>query len=233
MDTHSSHHDLLAGLNRSNLKTQTIQFMRQGKPWQADLLLVKVNGCLGVVKDYSKRPWLYRTLVGMISTRREGIIYKKLHGIPGIPRLLGKLDRYALVIEYIPGQDATRLKPGLVGSEFFGRLQTTVDQVHSRGIVLCDLRHMANIIVSDRGEPYLVDFCTAFQKGSRRNLFKSWLYHLFRQDDLLGIAKLKKHLAPELLSEEERVRLERGIFLQGPVIRIRNFVRKWLKKLVC
>jgi serine/threonine protein kinase len=232
MTAHYAHQDLLAELNRSNLKSQTVQYMRRGKPWQADLLLVRLNGKLGVVKDYSKRPWLYRIAVGMVSTWREKVVYQKLQGLPGVPRLFGKLDRYALVVEYIPGKDASQVKPGLVGPEFFNKLQKIVDRIHERGIVLCDLRHTANIIVSDQGEPYLVDFCTAFERGSQLNIFKKWLYQLFHQDDLLGIIKLKKHLAPDLLSDEERWRLERGIFLQGPAIRLRNFSRRWLKKLV-
>lgn len=227
-----SFHDLLSGLSRSNLENQTVRYVRRGKPWQADLLLVKLNGNLGLVKDYSKTPWLYRMFVGRVSTWRERAIYQKLHGLPGIPRYFGRLDRYALVVEYIPGQAASQVKPGLVGPEFFDRLQSVVDRIHQRGIVLCDLRHTANIIVSDQGEPFLVDFCTAFERGSRWNIFKKWIYDLFHQDDLLGIAKLKKHLAPELLSDEERDKLERGLFLQGPAIRIRNFSRKWLKKLV-
>ena len=227
-----SFHDLLSGLSRSNLENQTVRYVRRGKPWQADLLLVKLNGNLGLVKDYSKRPWLTRMFVGRVSTWRERAIYQKLQGLPGIPRFFGRLDRYALVVEYIPGQAASQVKPGLVGTEFFDRLQSVVDRIHQRGIVLCDLRHTANIIVSDRGEPFLVDFCTAFERGGRWNIFKKWLYDLFHQDDLLGIAKLKKHLAPELLSDEERDKLERGLFLQGPAIRIRNFSRKWLKKLV-
>ncbi len=195
-------------------------------------MLVKMNGKLGLVKDYSKRPWLYRWCVGLISTRRERSIYRKLQGVRGIPRLYGRLDRYALVMEYIPGKDASKVKPGLVGPEFFEQLEGVVHRVHGRGVVLCDLRHMANIIVSDDGQPYLVDFCTAFERGGRWNIFKRWLFGIFYQDDLLGIIKAKKNLAPELVSPDELVRLERGVFLQKPAIRLRNFGRRWLKRLV-
>jgi serine/threonine protein kinase len=232
MTVQYSYQNLLRELSRSNLEEHTVQYIRRGKPWQADLLLVKLNGKLGVVKDYSKRPWLYRIAVGMVSTWRESVIYRRLQGLPGVPRLFGKLDRYALVVEYIPGKDASQVKPGLVGPEFFYKLEKVVDHIHKQGVVLCDLRHIANIIVSDTGDPYLVDFGTAFGRGGRWNIFKKSLYHLFHQDDLLGIIKLKKHLAPDLLSQEERQRLERGVFLQGPAIRFRNFSRKWLKKLV-
>ena len=114
-----SFHDLLSGLSRSNLENQTVRYVRRGKPWQADLLLVKLNGNLGLVKDYSKRPWLTRMFVGRVSTWRERAIYQKLQGLPGIPRFFGRLDRYALVVEYIPGQAASQVKPGLVGPEVF------------------------------------------------------------------------------------------------------------------
>lgn len=216
-------------LSRGDLERQTVQFIRRGEPWQADLLLVQINGKLGFVKDYSRRPWFFRCAVGAIATWREGAIYQRLQGLPGIPKLYGRLDRYALVIEYVPGLPATKVKPGLVPPEFFDQLRQVVSEVHERGIVLCDLRHTANIIVSDAGKPYLVDFCTAFERGSRYNPIKKWLYEIFRKDDMLGVIKAKKRLAPDLVSERERTLLDRGIFLQGAAICLRDFSRKWIK----
>ena len=223
---------LLAGLNRANLEKMTVRYLRHGKPWQPDLLLVGLNGTRGVVKDYSKRSWLFRVTVGWLSASREEMAYGKLQGLSGVPQFLGRLDRYALVTEYIPGCNAAEVPPGVVGPEFFEKLEDMVDRIHQKGIVLCDLRHISNTVVSDKGDPYLLDFCTAFERGRAWNPLRRGLYSLFFQDDLLGVLKLKKHLAPQLFSLEDEVKLKKGVFLQGPAIRIRNFARKWLKKLL-
>ena len=204
-DFYSKNGDLLAGLNRSNLEKMTLRPMRPGKPWQPDLFLVQMNGRLGVVKDYSKRPWLYRVAVGWISARREEIFYGKLQGVPGIPQFLGRLDRYALAMEYIPGSSASRVPPGVVGPEFFEKLDRVLDQVHQKGIVLCDLRHISNIVISEKGEPYLLDFCTAFERGSRWNILKRGLYHLFYQDDKPQVSQPPgKHRDPILIGDTDQ-----------------------------
>jgi len=87
-------------------------------------------------------------------------------------------------------------------------------------------------MISKDGEPYLIDFCTAFERGSRWSFFRNWLHGIFSQDDYLGLAKLKRHLAPELLTAEEAERLDRGLFLQHEAVAIRNFCVRWLKQLV-
>ena len=45
---------------------------------------------------------------------------------------------------------------------FFDRLRSIVDQIHARGIVVCDLRNRKNVMVTNASDPYVIDFCTAF-----------------------------------------------------------------------
>jgi hypothetical protein len=51
------------------------------------------------------------------------------------------------------------------------------------------------------------------------------------KDDLLGLGKLKKNLAPELLSDKERQGLEKGLFLQRQAIAVRDITKRLLKKM--
>ena len=220
------------GISRDNLRDRVTEELRKGKPWQPDILLVKGHSGPVVVKDYHHRPFLYRAFVGLFSIWHENRMYRKLAGISGIPQCYGKLDRHAIVLEYIPGRNASKLSVGQVTPDFFVRLQKIVDQVHARGIVLCDLRNRKNVMVTDRLEPYIIDLCTAFQRGSRWNLPKNFLFDLFYQDDLLGVAKLKKKVAPELLSPEEAGKLSEGLFLQREAMAVRDFCVRWLKKMV-
>ena len=137
-----------------------------------------------------------------------------------------------MVIEYIEGRNASKVKPGELPHEFFHRLERIVDAVHERRIVLCDLRNKKNIMVAKNGEPYLIDLCTAFGRGWGWNPIRNWIYGIFYQDDHLGLAKLKRQLAPELLAPGEADRLDRGLFMQKEAMAVRNFCVRWLKQLV-
>lgn len=221
---------MLSGLTRDSLSNHTVEVLRQEKPWKPDILLVQVNGQQAVVKDYACRGWLYR-LYGTWSTWREAYFYQKLAGLSGVPAYYGKLDRHALVIEYIPGKNASIYRPGELPSRFFNQVQAILDRIHERGVVLCDMRNDKNILVSEKFEPYLIDYSAAIEKKNNWNPIRRWLFSTFMQDDLLGLAKLKKNLAPELLSEGERQGLEEGLFLQRQAIAVRNIAKRVLKKL--
>jgi hypothetical protein len=217
------------GLKRSEIEGCLQHYIRKGVLWKPDILLVKKDARLAVVKDYAYQPFLYRFFVGMLANHREIRIYRRLKGVPGIPRNYGSVDRYALLLSYIPGRNTGECLPGELDPSFFSRLREIVDAIHARGVVLCDLRNTKNIMVGDEGEPYIVDLCTAFRRGGRLSVLRNFLFDIFYQDDLLGIAKLKKNLAPDLLNEEERKKLERGLIFQAQAIRTRNLARRVLK----
>jgi hypothetical protein len=222
----------LDGINRDSLRSKVIEEIRKGNPWKPDILLVKGDSGPMVIKDYYDRPFLYRVFVGLFSIWQENRMYQKLAGINGIPICYGKIDRYAIGLEFIQGRTASRLQAGEVKPVFFTRLRSIIDEIHARGIVLCDMRNKKNVLVTDTLEPYIIDLCTAFQYGGWWNFPKNFMFRIFYQDDLLGIAKLKKKLAPELLSSDEVEKLEKGLFLQRESMVIRDFCVRWLKKLV-
>lgn len=221
-----------AVLSREAIVESRARYVRRGRPWQPDILLVEHDGRSVIVKDYAPRKWIYRVGVGLYSVWREATVYQTLAGIPGVPRFLGRIDRYALATEYIPGKGAGEAQPGEVGEAFFNRLHATVDAVHGRGVALCDLRNMNNVLISERGEPYVIDFAAAIRRGARWNVVLNGLFRLFSQDDRLGVIKLKRRLAPYLVTAEESKRYRKGVFMQSQAIAVRNWGRRWLKRLV-
>jgi serine/threonine protein kinase len=221
---------MLPGLTRDSLLDHRVEVLRQEQPWKPDILLVEAKGRRAIVKDFAQRGWLYR-VYGIWSTWREAYFYQKLAGLPGIPAYYGKLDRYALVIEYIPGKNASKYRPGELPHQLFDQLQTILDRVHERGVVLCDMRNDKNILVSEKFEPYVIDYGAAIEKKNGWNPIRRWLFSVFMKDDLLGLAKLKKNLAPELLSDKERQGLEKGLFLQRQAIAVRDITKRLLKKM--
>ncbi len=220
-----------AALTREAIMRARPTYLRHGRPWQPDILLLEHDGRRVIVKDYAPRKWIYRVVVGLISVAREAMIYRLLAGIPGVPRFVGQVDCYALATEYVPGKGGGEAAPGDVDDTFFTRLSSTVDAIHARGVVLCDLRNMNNVLVSERGEPVLIDFAAGLRRGARWNLPLNAIVGLFAQDDRLGVIKLKQRLAPHLVTPEESRRYREGVFMQRPVIAVRDWGKRWLKRL--
>ena len=220
------------GIDRSNLEKKIIREIRKGRPWEPDIWLVEGNTKRVIIKDYRSRSFLYREGIGLISVWNEARMYAKLKGIEGVPECYGKLDRHAIALQYIQGRNASEVSRGELSKEFFTKLRNTVDSVHQRGVVLCDLRNKKNVMVTDRYEPFVIDLCTAFHRGSRWNIVRRFLFGIFFQDDLLGIIKLKSKRSPHLLSKEEEEKLNRGVMFQKEAVAVRNFCVRWLKKMV-
>jgi len=221
-----------AALTRAELGRQTSELLRAGRYWQPDLVLVQWQGRRYVVKDYRARPPLYRWSVGALATCRESKNYRRLAGLPGIPAFGGRIDRYALAVEFIPGRNADRFTQGELPAAFFPELRTIIQGVHDRGVVLGDLRNSKNIMVTEQGRPVLIDFSTGFGRGGWWNPLQRWLYRIFEQDDFLGVAKLKRRYAPELMTDEERRALEEGLPFERPAHALRDAFKHIVKRLV-
>ncbi len=178
-------------LTRSNLHDYVRRRIRPGGGTRPALLLLEDRGRRAVVKDYRPSSWLLRTLVGPWLISREARVYRVLSGTPGVPRLIGILDRHALVVEHIAGRSCADYEDGALPPEFFARLQRIVEGIHARGVVHCDLKNRSNIVVADRGRPYIVDFASAFTRGGSLALLRRYAFDRFRNDDLRAVVKAK------------------------------------------
>jgi len=219
----------LETLTRESL--HPVDNISSGKQAEANIWLAKVNDQLVAVKDYHLKGTLFKLLFGRWLIRREFEIYKKLQGIKGIPNVYKLLDKDAFILEYIVGIDCSKMAKGSIPEVFFSHLKCLIDEIHSHGVVHCDLKKRANIIITNGYQPYLVDFATSFTKGSRFNFIRNWFYKQFYQDDLNGIAKLKKKVAPHLLTPEEEDNLSKRLFLELEIRFLRKHVRRWIKRL--
>ena len=182
---------------------------RRGGGTRPEVLLVEIDGQPAVLKDYARSdPW-FRRLVGPLSARREARALERLDGLAGVPRLLGRPARDALLLEYIPGVTARELKRGAVSAEFFERFYRLVAAIHSRGVAHCDLRSTGNILLGPNGEPHAVDFVAHFKQGEWWNPLTRWIFRKFCHADRTAVARLKRSLAPELLTAQEQADLAR------------------------
>ena len=209
--------------------------LRPGRRTQAELGLVRGAGAgpvdgdsgLAVLKDYAAAGWLFRAIVARWLIAHEASIYLRLQGLPGIPRIYGRVGPLALLRQYIPGLDAGRFHPGELPDSFFAEVAGLVEAMHRRGVVHCDLRNCRNILVAEGPRPYLVDFAAAFSRGWSLDLPRAWLHWMFHQADLTAVAKLKRRLAPHLLTAADR----RALTRMGPVERVARALRDLLRLL--
>jgi hypothetical protein len=174
-----------------------------GKP---DLNQVKMAGRSLMVKDVGRKTFFLRWTLGLWLIHKEWKIYSRLTGIKGIPRPVERVDRFAFAMEFIPGRPILRGES--LPPSFFSDLEQVLGGVHARGVVHMDLRHKGNILVSEKGDPYLIDFNSSFA-FKEKGLLRRYLFPLLRRVDDGGLLKLKKRIAPALLTSEELAFLKR------------------------
>lgn len=166
------------------------------------------DGGRAVVKDFRTCPLFWRATYGRILTWRETRAYARLVGIEGIPRFLGRLDRYAVALEWAPGVPIAKCPKGSLGVETFDRLAAIVRAMHERGVVHMDLRQRKNILIDETGAPWIIDFSSSISVDPRTRIGR-WLLHRCRRIDSTGVLKNKRRFVPEALTEREKMRLRR------------------------
>jgi hypothetical protein len=174
-----------------------------GKP---DLSRVEQGGRSLLVKDVGEKFFLFRWTLGLWLIQKEWKIYLRLAGIRGIPEPIERIDRYAFAVEWIEGRPIERGER--LPASFFQDLERILSGLHSRGVVHLDIRHKGNILISERGEPYLIDFNSSFsfpEKGWLRRYFFPFLQCVDRG----GFLKLKERVSPEAMTPQEVTFLKR------------------------
>jgi tRNA A-37 threonylcarbamoyl transferase component Bud32 len=154
-------------LSRATLADSRVRVLSEGGARGADVLLVRHEGALCVVKDFAGRGRLARLLARRL-VRRELRAYRQLAGHPAVPRVVAEVDDLAFAIEYRPGRIMGPALASRVPASFVDDLRTAVSSMHARGVVHLDLRHRSNALAGEDGRPVLIDFASAqcFRPGS-------------------------------------------------------------------
>ncbi len=187
-------------INRKWLERASKKLIKIGSPFKPDLYIVEINDKKIIVKDiYHKNPLYYLT-VGPWLIKKEWKVYLRLSGIKGIPKVFGRIDRFAFLMEYIHGREIRR-NDNLPNS-FFNELKKIIEEIHSRGVVHLDLRHKGNILVTEKGEPFLIDFNSSLC-FKENGLLKRLLFPILTKIDYGGFLKLKQRVSPLNMTPEE------------------------------
>lgn len=184
----------VAGITRTNLAGRVLLVLRRGGRLRPDVLLVEAAGGRAVVKDFAPRARLVRATLGRLLVRREVAIHRALAGLPSVPRLHGRLDAYAFVVEHRAGVRISRRRPWIFTQDFVQALRAAVGELHTRGVVHLDLSHRGNVRAALDGSPVLIDFESAlrFRAGGP---VAALLLPLLRRVDERALAKWQRLVA--------------------------------------
>ncbi|MBM4352053.1 MAG: hypothetical protein FJ106_19450 [Deltaproteobacteria bacterium] len=167
---------------------------------------VEIDGQTFMVKDVRRRNFFLRWTLGLWLIQQEWKIYSRLKGLKGIPQPVERIDRFAFAMEFIPGVPIERGE--IIPPAFFSDLDQVLKAIHSRGVVHMDLRHKGNILVSEQGKPFLIDFNSSFAFKDK-GILRRYLFPLFRWVDYGGFLKLKERASPSSMTPEETDFLKR------------------------
>ncbi|MEM1411466.1 MAG: hypothetical protein AAGH19_03830 [Pseudomonadota bacterium] len=158
---------------------------------------------------------------------REHVAYRRIEGVPGVPRCFGMLDGRYLVLETIHG---TPYREAVIEDRetWFAELLETLEACHARGVAHGDLKNKSNLMNTSEGHPCLIDFgLTAVRREGFHPINHRW-FAFFCQLDLNAWVKHKYqgrfHEASEVdqarykdsLIERLARRYRQGRGLQGP-----------------
>jgi len=192
-------------MRREEIKGKSV-CLTKGNFGKPDLNQVKVEGRSLMVKDVRRKNFLLRWTLGLWLIHKEWKIYSRLTGIEGIPQPVERIDHFAFAMEFIPGRSILRGEP--LPPSFFSDLGRVLRRVHERGVIHLDLRHKGNILVSEKGDPFLIDFNSSFA-FKEKGFLRRYLFPLLRWVDYGGLLKLKKRVSPSLMTPEELAFLKR------------------------
>lgn len=179
------------------------EVLSRGRWANAVLFLHRQGDRLWVVKDFRPRNFLLRNIAGRLLVRREVHALQRLAGLAGVPAGVFRLDAYALAYHFVPGSTLSQTDLGARAAEFFLALERLMQQVHAvGGIVHLDVRNARNVLVSERGEPLLLDFQSHLSTRWMPQRMRRWAERF----DLAGTYKHWARRSPETL-DEGRARL--------------------------
>lgn len=216
-------------LNLEELRKYRGKVFREGRGTRPEVVLITYDGHKAILKDYNQSdPW-FRRLVGPLLAFREARALRLLRGQAGIPQLINTLGSHAVLMDYVEGVTTKELKvSGQIDPEVFNRIYKLVDEIHQRGVAHCDLRSGGNTIITASGQPYFVDF-VAYVARSKWNLPWRWVFNKFCIADEIAVARMKKRLLPEQLTEKEKQNLE--LDKNHPIGKMARFVGKSFTKI--
>ncbi|MBB5016636.1 serine/threonine protein kinase [Rehaibacterium terrae] len=161
--------------------------------------------------------WLARLLAG-----NEARALRRLEAFAEVPALNrwggGVLER-----GYIDARPMYAAEPR--DPRYFRRARRLLQRMHRAGVAHNDLAKEANWLVTEAGEPALIDFQMAWCSARRGRLFR-----LLAREDLRHLLKHKRSYCPQCLTPVERRLLARRSWLRELWFATGKPVYRWITR---
>jgi RIO-like serine/threonine protein kinase len=191
--------------SRAELERGPKTVLSEGRWANAVLYLFEHCGTRWVVKDFQPRSFLARNLVGRFLIGREFGALNRLAGIPTTPQGAFRIDPFALAYRFVPGRSLRGSRDVSFPRDFFPRLELGLREMHSRArLAHFDLRNAENILMTESGEPLLLDFQSAVSTGWMPGPLRRFAERV----DLAAIYKHWRKRSPETMGADRVEALE-------------------------
>ena len=191
-------------LDRESLVARREGYLVRGGATKADVWIAALpDGRRLLIKDFeSKRPLV--RLWGRVQISREVYFLGRLSGLDCVPKLLGRIDRYAFAQEYIAGWHLHLIRRSPLIPNYLAQLRAGIDAIHGLGVVHNDLRGRENVLVTKaERRVVIVDWAGAVHLD-RGSWWQRVLFRPLRLVDEGAWVKWKGMLAPQSVSAEDR-----------------------------
>ena len=185
--------------SRADLERGPKAILSQGRWANAVLYKFEHGGTCWVVKDFRPRGFLARNLIGRFLVGREFGALRRLTGIPATPQGAFRIDEFALAYRFVPGRSLRGARDVVFGPDFFPALERGLTEMHARArLAHFDLRNAKNILITESGEPLLLDFQSAVGTG----WMPAPLRRFAERVDIAAIYKHWKKRSPETMGAD-------------------------------
>ncbi len=196
---------------RAQLRGPSVRYIKRGRPHKADLLYVDIGDGPLIVKDFAaKSRW--RRWLGRMQISREYRAYRRLGPIDGIPRLLGRIDAWALAMQSIEGGMLIHAPNRFSEApSHLAQIRGILDRMHARGVLHGDLRSRDNVVLGRDGRIVILDLASAvrLRPGSlAHRIFFPWV----KMIDDSAYLKWKYTLHSSYNPEEVRLLRRHGLW---------------------
>lgn len=161
------------------------------------------NGQRVILKDYKDRNFFIKATIGRWFISREFRIYKILNGISGIHQAIGQTDPFSLLLDYIDGKLLSERPREPLSPSVFASLKTIIQKIHQRDVACGDI-HRRDILMTDSGDIFLLDFATGWRKGHRFNIFSHFIFKKLLSLDWLAFYRMRERYTGLAPSQEEQ-----------------------------
>ena len=209
--THPARHAAAPGspgpvFSRADLERGPLELLSTGRWANAVLYRYRHGGSTWTVKDFRPRGLLTRNLVGRLLVRRELRALQRVAGNTATPQGAFRVDAHALAYRYVPGRGLRGSRGVALAPDFFPTIERQLLALHRESrLVHLDLRNVKNILITEHGEPLLLDFQSAI--GTR--WMPAPLRRFLEQIDLAAVYKHWRKRSPDTLGPERAAALDR------------------------